>query len=118
MVLTGINIIVVLFSVPTFINLPEDTLIKIADVLEEVSNHSKSPLPRHTHIRGCRYESIFYSAQTAYKEGEYIVRQGAGGDTFFIISKGRVSLQAVLKIRCSPYTNLIGFDSRDQSRQR
>ena len=29
--------------------------------------------------------------QTAYKEGEYIVRQGAGGDTFFIISKGRVS---------------------------
>ena len=55
MVLTGINIIVVLFSVPTFINLPEDTLIKIADVLEEVSNHSKSPLSRHTHIRGCRY---------------------------------------------------------------
>ncbi len=30
--------------------------------------------------------------QTSYKEGEYIVRQGAGGDTFFIISKGRVSL--------------------------
>lgn len=49
-------------SVPTFVNLPEDTLIKIADVLEE----------------------------TQYKEGEYIVRQGAGGDTFFIISKGRV----------------------------
>ena len=47
--------------------------------------------------------------QTAYKEGEYIVRQGAGGDTFFIISKGRVSLQAVPKIRCSPYTNLNGF---------
>ena len=43
-------------------NLPEETLIKIADVLEE----------------------------TVYKEGEYIVRQGAGGDTFFIISKGRV----------------------------
>jgi len=51
-------------SVPTFVNLPEDTLIKIADVLEE----------------------------TAYKEGEYIVRQGAGGDTFFIISKGRVKV--------------------------
>lgn len=49
-------------SVPTFKNLPEETLIKIADVLEE----------------------------TNYKEGEYIVRQGAGGDTFFIISKGRV----------------------------
>ena len=50
-------------SVPTFVNMPEDTLIKIADVLEE----------------------------THYNEGEYIIRQGAMGDTFFIISKGRVS---------------------------
>ena len=45
-----------------FMNLPEETLIKIADVLEEYS----------------------------YKEGEYIIRQGAVGDTFFIISRGRV----------------------------
>jgi len=51
-------------SVPTFVNLPEETLIKIADVLEEYS----------------------------YKEGEYIIRQGAVGDTFFIISKGRVKV--------------------------
>lgn len=51
-------------SVPTFLNLSEETLIKIADVLEE----------------------------TTYREGEYIVRQGAGGDTFFIISKGRVKV--------------------------
>ena len=50
-------------SVPTFVNLPEETLIKIADVLDEYS----------------------------YKEGEYIIRQGAIGDTFFIVSKGRVS---------------------------
>ena len=50
-------------SVPSFMNLPEETLIKIADVLEEYS----------------------------YKEGEYIIRQGAVGDTFFIISRGRVS---------------------------
>jgi len=51
-------------SVPTFVNLPEETLIKIADVLEE----------------------------THYREGEYIIRQGAMGDTFFIISKGRVKV--------------------------
>lgn len=51
-------------SVPSFANLQEDTLIKIADVMEE----------------------------TAYKEGEYIIRQGASGDTFFIISKGRVKV--------------------------
>jgi len=51
-------------QVPTFGNLPEETLIKIADVLEE----------------------------TTYKEGEYIIRQGAIGDTFFIISKGRVKV--------------------------
>lgn len=47
---------------PIFKNLPEDTLIKISDVLEE----------------------------THYKQGDYIVRQGARGDTFFIISKGQV----------------------------
>merc|ERR1712241_775914 len=51
-------------SVPTFVNLPEDTLIKIADVLEENN----------------------------YKNGECIVRQGAAGDTFFIIKKGRVKV--------------------------
>merc|ERR1712110_1224293 len=51
-------------SVPSFMNLPEETLIKIADVLEEYS----------------------------YKEGEYIIRQGAVGDTFFIISRGRVKV--------------------------
>ncbi|XP_030557476.1 cGMP-dependent protein kinase, isozyme 2 forms cD4/T1/T3A/T3B isoform X3 [Drosophila novamexicana] len=49
-------------SVPIFKDLPEDTLIKISDVLEE----------------------------THYQRGDYIVRQGARGDTFFIISKGKV----------------------------
>ncbi|XP_037902442.1 cGMP-dependent protein kinase, isozyme 2 forms cD4/T1/T3A/T3B isoform X4 [Hermetia illucens] len=49
-------------SVPIFKNLPEDTLIKISDILEE----------------------------THYQQGDYIVRQGARGDTFFIISKGQV----------------------------
>lgn len=49
-------------SVPTFQSLQEETLIKIADVLEE----------------------------TYYNQGDYIIRQGARGDTFFIISKGRV----------------------------
>ncbi|XP_050687426.1 cGMP-dependent protein kinase, isozyme 2 forms cD5/T2-like isoform X1 [Eriocheir sinensis] len=49
-------------SVPTFQSLQEETLIKIADVLEE----------------------------TYYSQGDYIIRQGARGDTFFIISKGRV----------------------------
>ncbi|KAK9887804.1 hypothetical protein WA026_000119 [Henosepilachna vigintioctopunctata] len=51
-------------SVPIFKNLPEDTLIKISDVLEE----------------------------TFYAYGDYIIRQGARGDTFFIISKGRVKV--------------------------
>ncbi|XP_063985883.1 cGMP-dependent protein kinase, isozyme 2 forms cD5/T2 isoform X2 [Diachasmimorpha longicaudata] len=49
-------------SVPIFKNLPEETLIKISDVLEE----------------------------TFYNNGDYIIRQGARGDTFFIISRGRV----------------------------
>lgn len=36
----------------------------------------------------CVTISIF---QTHYENGEYIIRQGARGDTFFIISKGTVS---------------------------
>ncbi|XP_013776666.1 cGMP-dependent protein kinase, isozyme 2 forms cD4/T1/T3A/T3B-like isoform X1 [Limulus polyphemus] len=55
-------------SVPTFRKLNEETLIKIADVLEE----------------------------TTYSKGDYIIRQGAHGDTFFIISKGKV--QVTIKV--------------------
>lgn len=51
-------------SVPTFHSLQEDILSKLADVLEE----------------------------THYEDGEYIIRQGARGDTFFIISKGKVNV--------------------------
>ncbi|XP_029933856.1 cGMP-dependent protein kinase 1-like isoform X3 [Myripristis murdjan] len=51
-------------SVPTFQGLPEETLSKLADVMEE----------------------------THYEDGEYIIRQGARGDTFFIISKGKVTV--------------------------
>uniref|UniRef100_A0A8D3CK04 cGMP-dependent protein kinase n=1 Tax=Scophthalmus maximus TaxID=52904 RepID=A0A8D3CK04_SCOMX len=51
-------------SVPTFQTLPEETLSKLADVMEE----------------------------THYDDGEFIVRQGARGDTFFIISKGTVNV--------------------------
>lgn len=51
-------------SVPIFNSLPDDTLIKISDVLEE----------------------CFYA------DGDYIIRQGARGDTFFIISKGQVKV--------------------------
>ncbi|KAG7325544.1 hypothetical protein KOW79_011860 [Hemibagrus wyckioides] len=51
-------------SVPTFQGLAEEILSKLADVLEE----------------------------THYSDGEYIIRQGARGDTFFIISKGKVNV--------------------------
>ncbi|XP_063291125.1 cGMP-dependent protein kinase 1 isoform X2 [Pelobates fuscus] len=51
-------------SVPTFQSLPEEILSKLADVLEE----------------------------THYDCGDYIIRQGARGDTFFIISKGLVNV--------------------------
>ncbi|EMP24636.1 cGMP-dependent protein kinase 1 [Chelonia mydas] len=30
--------------------------------------------------------------KTHYENGEYIIRQGARGDTFFIISKGKVNV--------------------------
>lgn len=55
---------VFLKSVPTFKNLQEEKLLKIADALEECS----------------------------YKQGIYIIRQGAPGDTFYIIRKGQVKV--------------------------
>ncbi|CAM4725505.1 unnamed protein product [Leuciscus chuanchicus] len=51
-------------SVLTFRGLSEEILSKLADVLEE----------------------------THYGDGDYIIRQGARGDTFFIISKGKVTM--------------------------
>uniref|UniRef100_H3D7V3 cGMP-dependent protein kinase n=1 Tax=Tetraodon nigroviridis TaxID=99883 RepID=H3D7V3_TETNG len=51
-------------SVPSFQSLPEDVLSKLADVLEE----------------------------THYGDSDYIIRQGATGDTFFIISEGQVKV--------------------------
>jgi hypothetical protein len=40
-----------------------------------------------------RYYGNLYAFlfQTFYRPGDYIIRQGARGDTFFIISKGQVS---------------------------
>ncbi len=49
------------FSIKSFENLREDILSKIADTLDEVS----------------------------YADGEFIVRQGAKGDTFYIVAKGK-----------------------------
>ncbi|XP_022235013.1 cGMP-dependent protein kinase, isozyme 2 forms cD4/T1/T3A/T3B-like isoform X2 [Limulus polyphemus] len=74
-------------SVPTFRKLNEETLIKIADVLEE----------------------------TSYNKGDYIIRQGARGDTFFIISKGKVKVTMKVSeldeerfIRCLEYGDFFG----------
>ncbi|CAF0957572.1 unnamed protein product [Adineta ricciae] len=51
-------------NIKSFEKLREDILSKIADTLDEVS----------------------------YADGEYIVRQGAKGDTFYIVSKGRAQI--------------------------
>uniref|UniRef100_UPI003AAE3D6B cGMP-dependent protein kinase 1 n=1 Tax=Centroberyx gerrardi TaxID=166262 RepID=UPI003AAE3D6B len=51
-----------LSSVPFLQSLPEDVIMKMSDLMEE----------------------------THYTEGDYIIRQGATGDTFYIISKGQV----------------------------
>ncbi|XP_035514409.1 cGMP-dependent protein kinase 1 [Morone saxatilis] len=53
-----------LSSVPFLQSLPEDVIMKMSDLMEE----------------------------THYSEGDYIIRQGATGDTFYIISKGQVKV--------------------------
>uniref|UniRef100_A0A3B4WGH7 cGMP-dependent protein kinase 1-like n=1 Tax=Seriola lalandi dorsalis TaxID=1841481 RepID=A0A3B4WGH7_SERLL len=54
-------------SVPFLQSLPEDAIMKMSDLMEE----------------------------THYNEGDYIIRQGATGDTFYIISKGQVKFCAL-----------------------
>uniref|UniRef100_A0A8C4ZDD6 cGMP-dependent protein kinase n=1 Tax=Gadus morhua TaxID=8049 RepID=A0A8C4ZDD6_GADMO len=64
-------------SVPTFQGLAEETLSKLADVMDE----------------------------THYEDGEYIIRQGARGDTFFIISKGKVNTHTHAHVRARTHTH-------------
>jgi cGMP-dependent protein kinase len=54
----------ILKNIPNFSELPEDTISRLADVLDEGN----------------------------YENGQYIVRQGARGDTFYIITKGKVNV--------------------------
>ncbi|XP_033182046.1 cGMP-dependent protein kinase 1 isoform X2 [Anabas testudineus] len=53
-----------LSSVPFLQSLPQDVIMKMSDLMEE----------------------------THYTDGDYIIRQGATGDTFYIISKGQVKV--------------------------
>ncbi|XP_034547972.1 cGMP-dependent protein kinase 1 isoform X2 [Notolabrus celidotus] len=53
-----------LSSVPFLQSLPQDVIMKLSDLTE----------------------------QTHYSDGEYIIRQGATGDTFYIISRGQVKV--------------------------
>lgn len=60
----NIDFHILLFSIKTFESLREDILSKIADAVDQVS----------------------------YADGECIVRQGAKGDTFYIVAKGLLKL--------------------------
>ncbi|XP_022780827.1 cGMP-dependent protein kinase 1-like [Stylophora pistillata] len=61
-------------SVPWLAKYGEDLLCKVADVIEEAF----------------------------YDEGEYIIRQGARGDTFFIIKKGEVEVTQRANVHAEP----------------
>ena len=47
----------------------------------------------------CVMHVLPYFIQDYYPAGEYIIRQGATGDTFFIINEGTVSLTRLIKLR-------------------
>ncbi|XP_077418430.1 cGMP-dependent protein kinase 1 [Vanacampus margaritifer] len=53
-----------LSSVPSLLSLPKDAMMKMCDLMEEAR----------------------------YTQGDYIIRQGASGDTFYIINKGQVKI--------------------------
>ncbi|XP_019741103.1 cGMP-dependent protein kinase 1 [Hippocampus comes] len=53
-----------LSSVPSLLSLPKDAIMKMCDLMEEAR----------------------------YTQGDYIIRQGATGDTFYVINKGQVKI--------------------------
>lgn len=72
-------------SVPLLKHLSNNLLAKIADVLEVV----RSIVRRSYRIF---VVNICFSKQEFYPAGAYIIRQGASGDTFFLISQGTVKV--------------------------
>lgn len=61
---------------------------------KEISQHVPSSHAVYVVFR--HYENLcVFLFQTFYRPGDYIIRQGARGDTFFIISKGQVSGEIV-----------------------
>uniref|UniRef100_A0A8C2DG48 cGMP-dependent protein kinase n=1 Tax=Cyprinus carpio TaxID=7962 RepID=A0A8C2DG48_CYPCA len=61
-------------------------LIKHAEYMEFL----KRSVPHHNALSLPLF--LYLVSQTHYSDGEYIIRQGARGDTFFIISKGKVNV--------------------------
>ncbi|ERE79337.1 cGMP-dependent protein kinase 1 [Cricetulus griseus] len=61
----------------------------------EVLFNNRNVTHLHKHQAGKCDVSVLdtsFSSITHYENGEYIIRQGARGDTFFIISKGKVNV--------------------------
>ncbi|XP_039477055.1 cGMP-dependent protein kinase 1 isoform X1 [Oreochromis aureus] len=72
-----------LSSIPFLQSLPADVLMKMSDLMEEV----------HLKLFNCEaHWCIQLMDETHYADGDYIIRQGATGDTFYIISKGQVKV--------------------------
>ncbi|VDM18627.1 unnamed protein product [Hydatigera taeniaeformis] len=79
-------------SVPTFAQLTSKTLAKFADILEEVH----------------------------YEPGEYVIRQGAKGDTFYIIASGQVEVTQSARLSREPpftLTSPKGEDKKEEEKE-
>ena len=83
-------------SVPTFKGLDEPTIIKIAGnnirIQTKKVHQDYNVLKESSLDLNVQYYILDVLEETTYKAGEYIVREGAGGDTFFIICKGSVNV--------------------------
>ena len=87
-------------SVPTFKGLDEPTIIKIAGMLQQ--NRIQTDVSINENLLNQNLTLSYFVIsdvleETTYKAGEYIVREGAGGDTFFIISKGSVNVTKMIE---------------------
>ena len=82
---------------PTFKGLPEETLIKIADVLEEYTYKEGQCIIRQViDLKSVKFltnfDNLDFLTSLIRRLENLINIQGAIGDTFFIINAGRVKV--------------------------
>lgn len=91
-----------------YLSAPNSAFTSFEEYIFVCGERGLTPIVRkETKESWCAWITLLFSGllfwQTHYGDGEYIIRQGARGDTFFIISKGKVRTVPLACHRNNPH---------------